>query len=99
MVVMISQDTAAVDSLIIDGTLYINPDVNGSITLNAQRIFVREGNFHANISHNSMSQFTIRLSSSEVAYTPSDSFNLTTANLNFVDKSLIILGQVNFAGY
>mmetsp|Transcript_23838 Transcript_23838/g.20805 ORF Transcript_23838/g.20805 Transcript_23838/m.20805 type:complete len:235 (+) Transcript_23838:64-768(+) len=97
-VVMISQDTAAIDTLIIDGTLYINPDVNSSITLSAQRIFVREGNFHCNISQNENITFTLLLSSSNTPYTVNDTFNLTNQDLNFQDKSIVILGQINFAG-
>lgn len=68
MSVLISKTTIAIDSLIIDGNLIISNDiVDDEITLFANRIYIRDGNFKADFSENGYSssskKFKIVLSS------------------------------------
>jgi len=99
LAVMISKTTAAVDTLIVDGVLYVNPNSTGDVLLNAQRIFVREGTLYFNGTQNPDLNFTIYLSSSNVDYNASDSLGLSDDSLNFVDKSIVVLGTLTLAGY
>jgi hypothetical protein len=64
--VMITNSTARVGTLVVEGTLFVNPEAIGHVKIYARRIFVgKTGNFHHNASANPNLKLQIILYSDE----------------------------------
>mmetsp|Transcript_29223 Transcript_29223/g.26611 ORF Transcript_29223/g.26611 Transcript_29223/m.26611 type:complete len:208 (+) Transcript_29223:3112-3735(+) len=97
---MISNTTAQVSTIVVDGTLFINPDATGHVKIYARRIYVRNGVFHFNATSNPNLKVSIHLySDSENPFTEAQSLNMSTnSDLNKMDKAFIVTGQLQFIG-